>query len=63
LTEVIELDPADIRNGWTPETLEAYRAQREAVHRLTAGNVVTEFHRPKPAKVLIGAKQFNPHKW
>lgn len=58
-----ELDAIDIRNGWTAETLEKYRAEREAVKRLVAGNIITEFRRPRPAKVLIGTKQFNPHKW
>lgn len=60
---VDELDAADIRNGWTIETLKKYREEREAAHPLVAGNVVTQFHRPKPAKYLIGAKQFNPLKW
>ena len=58
-----ELDTADIRNGWTAESLAAYRAERESVHRLVPGNVVTEFKKPKPSKYLIGAKRFNPHKW
>ena len=58
-----ELDAADIRNGWTLATLEAYRAERTQAHALVAGNVVTEFKKPKPAKYLIGAKQFNPHRW
>lgn len=57
------MDPADIRNGWTQESLAAYRAERESVHRLVPGNIVTEFKKPKPAKYLIGAKQFNPLKW
>lgn len=58
-----EIDPADIRNGWTSEALAKYRAEREAAHPLVGGNVITEYRKPKPAKFLIGAKQFNPHDW
>lgn len=59
----VHLDASDIRNGWTIETLTKYREERLAAHPLVAGNVITSFKRPKPAKYLIGAKSFNPHKW
>lgn len=59
----IELDETDLRNGWTVATLEAYRAERTAAHPMVGGNVVTSFKRPRPVAYLIGAKQFNPHKW
>lgn len=58
-----ELDATDIRNGWTFDTLAAYRAEREAAHPLVGGNTVTEYRKPKPVAYLIGARNFNPHKW
>lgn len=63
----------ELKNGWTAETLAAYRAEREsnaAFHGnpemhgdLVAGNVVTEHVRPRPAICLEGARGFNPHRW
>lgn len=58
-----ELTKAELTNGWTAETLAAYRRERDKVADVTPGNVVTEFRRGKPAIVIQGARGFDPHRW
>lgn len=62
------LTPDDIKNGWTPEALAAYHAEREAAavigsDRLVAGNVVTEFQRGKQFPRVESALRHKPHRW
>lgn len=59
----LELTPEEISNGWTAESLAAYRRDRDKVADVTAGNVVTEFKRPKPTVQIVGVTKFNPHRW
>jgi hypothetical protein len=65
----IEPTADERRNGWTAETLAAYRREREAAvapqHSagLVAGNVVTPFVRPKPPVRIESALAHNPHQW
>jgi hypothetical protein len=70
----IEPTADDRRNGWTAETLAAYRREREAATApqlgkgrtglpLVGGNVVTEFERPKEPPRIESAFTFNPHSW
>ena len=42
-------------NGWTAESLEAYRRERDKVADVTPGNIVTEFKRGRPAVQIQGA--------
>lgn len=55
----------ELKNGWDAESLERYRRDRDKVADVTPGNVVTEFKRPKPGPVIMGAglKAYNPHRW
>lgn len=53
----------EISNGWTAESLAAYRRDRDKVADVVPGNIVTEFKRPKEAVRIIGAAKFNPHHW
>lgn len=72
-TQFGTLTPAEIQNGWTPETLAAYHAEREdaaglsdgkgGIARLVPGNTVTEYTRAPPPIVMETAMKFNPHKW
>lgn len=50
-------------NGWTRESLAAYRRERDKVADVVPGNVVTEFKRPKAGIVMQGARGFDPHRW
>jgi len=48
-------------NGWDEQSLAAYRRDRDKVADVVAGNVVTEFERPKPAVRIEGAGMaYNP---
>lgn len=58
-----ELSDEDRRNGWTLASLRAYQQERESAFDVVAGNVVTEYKRPKSAPVMQGAMSFDPHKW
>lgn len=59
-----DLTETDIKNGWTAESLAAYRRERDKVADVVAGNVVTEFKRAKPAiKIQSGDRSYNPHRW
>ena len=59
-----EITRDDIRNGWTPESLEAYHLAREEARGLVPGNVVTQFMRPKRIDPDVEpVASFNPHKW
>jgi hypothetical protein len=60
LPGIDSLTAADSRNGWTLASLAAYRREREKVHGLVAGNVVTEFKRPKPAMRVEGPRGYSP---
>lgn len=56
-----ELTKAEISNGWTAESLAAYRRDRDKVADVVPGNVVTEFKRPKAPMVMQGAgRAYNP---
>ena len=59
----IKLTPEEISNGWTEQSLAAYRRERDKVADVVAGNVVTEFKRPKAAIRIEGAAKFKPHQW
>lgn len=61
----VELTPEEKSNGWTLESLAAYRRERDKVADVIPGNVVTEFKRAKAAIQIIGAgpKAYNPHRW
>lgn len=64
------LTDAEIRNGYTPETIAQYQRELEDItskqfgYTLRPGNVVTMFQRPRPAirseNALVG---FNPFRW
>lgn len=58
-----DLSKEDALNGWTAETLAAYRRERDKVADVVPGNVVTEYRRPKAGIVMQGARGFDPHKW
>lgn len=60
---MIELTSEEKINGWTAESLERYRRDRDKVADVVPGNVVTPFKRPKEAVKIIGAAKFNPHTW
>jgi hypothetical protein len=60
---VTDLTEAEISNGWTAESLAAYRRDRDKVADVVPGNIVTEFKRPKAGIVMQGAKGFDPHRW
>ncbi|MHC2163129.1 hypothetical protein [Bradyrhizobium ottawaense] len=56
-----ELGTEDARNGWTLESLRAYQREREKAFPVVAGNVVTEFKRPKaPIKIEGASMAYNP---
>lgn len=60
----IELTDAEKFNGWTAESLAAYRRERDKIADVVPGNVVTEFKRPKEAVRIEGAgRAYNPHRW
>lgn len=60
----IDLTPEEQFNGWTAETLAAYRRERDKVADVVPGNVVTEYKRPKAAIEIQGAgRSYNPHNW
>lgn len=50
-------------NGWSPEELEDYRAERDRAANRVAGNFVTSFERPKPPITYEGAMKHKPHRW
>jgi hypothetical protein len=55
------LTPEETSNGWTAESLERYRRDRDKVADVVAGNVVTEFKRPKAGMKIEGAgRAYNP---
>ena len=61
---MIEPTADEKRNGWTARRLELYRQEREKVHNLTPGNIITEFKRPKVRPpVLTADRSYNPHNW
>lgn len=51
----LELTKAERTNGWTAESLAAYRRERDKVADVVPGNVVTEFKRPRAAIRIEGA--------
>jgi hypothetical protein len=56
--------PDELRNGWTAEAIEAYRAERDACTERVAGNTVTEFKRPDPpVRIESALAGFRPHRW
>lgn len=56
-----DLTKEELSNGWTAESLAAYRRDRDKVADVTPGNVVTEFKRPKAAmKIEGGGRNYNP---
>lgn len=57
----MELTAAEKRNGWTLASLRAYQRDRDEAVGMVAGNVVTEFKRPKQGPKLEGAgPRYNP---
>lgn len=58
-----DLTKAELDNGWTAESLAAYRRERDRIADVIPGNVVTEFKRGKAAVRIEGAAKFNPHRW
>lgn len=57
----MKLTPQEIFNGWSVESLEAYRRERDKVADVTPGNVVTEYKRGKPAIQIEGAgRSYSP---
>lgn len=61
---VTELTESEKFNGWTLESLAAYRRERERAFDVVAGNVVTEFKRGKQPVQMQGAgHSYNPHNW
>ena len=51
----------ELSNGWTVESLDAYRLERDKVAAVTSGNVVTEFKRGKVSIKIEGAgMSYNP---
>lgn len=51
----------DSRNGWTEQSLAAYRRERERAFDRVAGNVVTEFKRGKdPVRIEGAGMSYNP---
>ncbi len=63
MASTIILTDAERSNGWTAESLERYRRDRDKVADVVPGNVVTEFKRPKAGMKIEGAARFNPHRW
>lgn len=59
----IVLTPEEVRNGWTTEALEKYRASRELAAEFVPGNIVTEYQKPEPPVACEGVRAFNPHRW
>lgn len=56
-----DLTKAEISNGWTAESLAAYRRDRDKVADVVSGNVITEFKRPKPMLKIEGAgRHYSP---
>jgi hypothetical protein len=56
-----ELTKAEISNGWSVETLDAYRRDRDKVADVVPGNVITEFKRPRPMLKIEGAgRHYSP---
>ncbi len=48
-------------NGWTAESLAAYRRERDKVADVVPGNIVTEYKRGKPAIQIQGAgRSYDP---
>lgn len=56
----MKLTEAEKFNGWTAESLAAYRRERDKVADMVPGNVVTEFKRGKPALVVEGPSGYSP---
>lgn len=57
----LELTEGEKFNGWTVESLAAYRRDRDRVADVVPGNVVTEFKRPKAGMKIEGAgRAYNP---
>jgi hypothetical protein len=52
---VIKLTADETFNGWTAESLEAYRRERDKVADKVGGNTVTEFKRGRQAVQMQGA--------
>ena len=51
----VKLTEGEKFNGWTSESLAAYRRERDKVADVVPGNIVTEFKRGKPAMRIEGA--------
>mgnify|MGYP001608706033 CR=1 FL=1 len=56
----MKLTEGELANGWSAESLAAYRRERDKIADVTPGNVVTEFKRGKPAMRIEGARGYNP---
>jgi len=56
----LKLTKGERANGWTAESLAAYRRDRDKVADVVPGNVVTEFKRSKPAMQIEGARGYSP---
>lgn len=48
----IALTAGELRNGWTAESLAAYRQERDETADKVSGNVVTEFKRSRAQPVI-----------
>lgn len=58
---MIEPTEGEAFNGWTAESLAAYRRERDKVADVTPGNVVTEFKRGRPPVQIQGAgRSYDP---
>jgi hypothetical protein len=56
-----ELSREDAKNGWTLASLRAYQREREKAFPVVAGNIVTEFKRPKaPVRIEGASMAYNP---
>lgn len=53
--QVIEPTDAEKKNGWTAESLAAYRRDRDKVADVVPGNIVTEYRRAKASIRIEGA--------
>lgn len=58
-----DISPEDLRNGWTVETLAAYRRQMEIADGRVPGLVATEYDRPPALPTIVAARDYDPHKW
>lgn len=56
----MNLTPEEKKNGWTEQSLAAYRRDRDKVADVVSGNVVTEFKRPKAPIQIEGVQGYSP---